>query len=334
MKTVHSKRFFLGAVASGVLAFLAASPATVHAQAGFPSKPVRVLVPFPAGGAIDSFVRTIAPELSAQLGGQPVLVINKPGGGSQIAAGDLLASPADGHTVFVAQTGDFSVNPHLYKNINYVPPRDFDGIGMFVRAPQVMLANPTGKINSVATLKSEMSKQGGSVLYGSFAPGTAPHLLGHILSKSASGGKFTHVPYKGFPPTMQAIMTNEIDLLFDAVPGTLNMQRTGKVIPLAIADTARNSHLPNVPTTAEIGFPQLVMDFWIGAAVKKGTPRAIVNRLNEAFAKAVAAPDVMKKFDDLGYSRVSMSAEQFDAFVNAEFQRMKPVIAETGVTVD
>jgi len=333
MKTVHSKRFFLSVAASSALAFLAGSPATVHAQGAYPNKPVRVVVPFPAGGAIDNFVRTIAPELASQLG-QPVLVINKPGGGSQIAAGDMLSSPADGYTVFVAQTGDFSVNPHLYKNFNYVPPRDFDGIGMFVRAPQVMLANPEGKINSVSTLKAEMVKQGAGVLYGSFGPGTAPHLLGHILSRSATGASFTHVPYKGFPPTMQAIMTKEIDLLFDAVPGALNMARTGKVIPLAIADKTRNNHLPNVPTTAEIGFPNLVMDFWIGAAVKKGTPRAIVNRLNEVFTKAVANPEVAKKFEDLGYSRVTMTPEQFDAFVNAELQRMKPVITETGVVVD
>lgn len=129
-------------------------------------------------------------------------------------------------------------------------------------------------------------------------------------------------------------MTKEIDLLFDAVPGTLNMQRTGKVIPLAVADTVRSNHLPNVPTTAEIGFPQLVMDFWIGASVKKGTPRPIVNRLNEAFAKAVAAPNNWKRFEELGYSRVTMTPEQFDGFVAAELQRMKPVIAETGVVVD
>ncbi len=333
MKTVHTKRFFLSLVASSTLAWLAGSPVAVHAQGAYPNKPVRLVVPFPAGGAIDNFVRTIAPELSTQLG-QPILVINKPGGGSQIAAGDMLSVPADGYTVFVAQTGDFSVNPQLYKTFNYLPARDFDGIGMFVRAPQVMLANPEGRLNSVSTLKAEMGKQGASVLYGSFGPGTAPHLLGHMLSRDASGAKFTHIPYKGFPPTMQAIMTKEIDLLFDAVPGALNMARTGKVIPIAVADKTRNSHLPNVPTTAEIGFPNLVMDFWIGAAVKKGTPRAIVNRLNEVFAKAVAAPDVWKKFEDLGYSRVSMSPEQFDAFVNAEFQRMKPVIAETGVVVD
>jgi tripartite-type tricarboxylate transporter receptor subunit TctC len=338
MKPLHSKRsFVLNAVLSGAAVLLASSAVQAQSQsqppAAWPTKPVRIVIPFPAGGAVDTFMRTIGPELSTQLG-QQVVIFNKPGGGSQIAAADILSSPADGYTVFLGQTGDFSVNPILYKNSNYITARDFDVVAMLVRAPQVMLANPNGKVNSVKTLKETMATQAGSVLYGSFGPGTAPHLLGHVLSRSASGAKFTHVPYKGFPPAMQAILTNEIDLLFDAVPGTLNMMRSGKVVPLAVADTQRNSHLPNVPTTAEIGLPQLVMDFWIGAAVKKGTPRPIISRLNQALEKAVANPDNLKKFSDLGYTRVTMSPEEFDTFVRAETAKMKPVIAETGVVVD
>jgi len=334
MKPLHSKRLFVrNLLLSGAAVLLGSSAVSVQAQPAYPTKPIRVVIPFPAGGAIDTFMRTISPELSVQLG-QPILIFNKPGGGSQIAAADVLSAPADGYTVLVAQTGDFSVNPVLYKTSNYLTSRDFDGVAMLARAPQVMLANAEGKVNSVKSLKETMATQGGSVLYGSFGPGTAPHLLGHLLSKAAPGAKFTHVPYKGFPPAMQAIMTKEIDLLFDAVPGALNMMRTGKVVPLAIADTERNSHLPNVPTTAEIGLPNLVMDFWIGAAVKKGTPRPIVNRLHEALEKAVANPENWKKFSDLGYTRVSMSPEKFDGFVRAESEKMKPVIVDTGVVVD
>jgi tripartite-type tricarboxylate transporter receptor subunit TctC len=306
---------------------------TAQAQGGYPNKPINVVIPFPAGGAIDTFMRIIAPDLGTQLG-QPIVIFNKPGGGSQIAAAALLTAPADGYTVFVAQTGDFSVNPTLYKNINYHPAHDFEGVAMLVRAPQVMLANTAGKVNSVKSLKDAMAARGTDVLYGSFGPGTAPHLLGHMLSKDATGAKFTHVPYKGFPPAMQAIMTKEVDLLFDAIPGALNMMKTGKVVPLAVADTHRNSYLPNVPTTAEIGLPNLVMDFWIGAAVKKGTPRPIVNRLHDALEQAVANPENWKKFSDLGYTRVTMSPEQFDTFVRAETEKMKPVIVDTGVVVD
>lgn len=318
-----------------LLACVAACSAGAQAQvqAPYPSKPIRLVVPFPAGGAVDNFARTIQPELSAQLG-QPVIIINKPGGGSQIAAADILSSPADGYTVFVAQIGDYTVNPVLYKRSNYLPPRDFDGVSMAVRAPQVMLANATNtKVNSLKTLKDTMALRGANVLYGSFGSGTAPHLLGHILGRDAVA-QLTHVPYKGFPPAMQALLTNEVDLLFDAVPGAVNMVRGGKVVPLAVADTQRNSHLPNVPTTAEIGFPGLVMDFWIGMSVRKGTPRTLINRLNEAFDKAVGQPDNLKRFTDLGYARVSMTPEQFDTVVRTELEKMKPLIAETGVVVD
>jgi tripartite-type tricarboxylate transporter receptor subunit TctC len=316
-----------------LFACVATCSAGAQAQGPYPSKPIRLVVPFPAGGAVDTFARTIQPELSVQLG-QPVIIINKPGGGSQIAAADILSSPADGYTVFVAQIGDYTVNPVLYKSSNYLPPRDFDGVTMAVRAPQVMLANATNtKVNSLKTLKDTIAQRGANLLYSSFGAGTAPHLLGHLLARNAAA-QLTHVPYKGFPPAMQALLTNEVDLLFDAVPGAVNMMRGGKVVPLAVADTQRNSHLPNVPTTAEIGFPALVMDFWIGMAVKKGTPRTIVTRLNEAFDKAVGHPDNLKRFTDLGYTRVSMTPEQFDTVVRTELEKMKPLIAETGVVVD
>ncbi len=323
-----------GLVALGVTALVAG--ASVHAQTpagGSSSKPVRMIVPFPPGGAIDTFVRTIGPELERQLG-QTVVIFNKPGGGSQIAAAEVLSSPADGHTVFVGQIGDFTVNPILYKNINYVPARDFDGVGMLVRAPQVMVANASGKMGSVKQLKDTLAANGSLVTYGSMGPGTAPHLLGHILSRQATAAKFTHVPYKGFPPAMQALMTQEIDLLFDAVPGTINMMKTGKIVPLAIAGTQRNSSFPNIPTTAEIGLPSLVMDFWIGAAVKKGTPVAIVNKLNDALQKAVSTPENAKRFTEWGYTLVTSSPSEFDAAIHAETERIKPVIVEAGVKVD
>ncbi|MBL8378405.1 MAG: tripartite tricarboxylate transporter substrate binding protein [Burkholderiales bacterium] len=335
MKPPYAKRaLVLQAIFSAAAVLLGCNTAPLQAQDTFPNKPIRVMIPFPPGGAIDNFARTIGPELSAQLGQQPLVIINKPGGGSQIAAADILNSPADGHTLFVAQTGDFSVNPILYKNSNYLPTRDFDGVAMLLRAPLVMLANVAGKLNGVKSLRDTLATPGGSVFYGSFGPGTAPHLLGHILSRNSPGAKFTHIPYKGFPPAMQAIVTNEVDLLFDAVPGALNMMRTGRVVPLAVAAAQRNSFLPNVPTTAEIGLPYLLMDFWIGVAVKKGTPRHIVNRLHEALDKAVASPENLKKFTDIGYSRVTMPPEQFDGFIRAETEKMRPVIVDTGVSVD
>lgn len=302
------------------------------AQDVYPSKPIKVVIPFPPGGAVDTMMRTIGPDLSAQLG-QPIVVENKPGGGAQIAAVAVTNAPADGYTIFLAEVGAFAVNPTLYKNIQYQPVRDFEGVAMLARTPMVLYGSPSGKINSLKTLKDAVSA-GDNINYGSFGPGTAPHILGHLLSRANPKGKFTHVPYKGAPPAFQAIMTNEIDLLFDGVPGTLNMIRNNKAVPFAVAAAQRSEFLPNVPTAAEIGVPAMQMDLWIGAAVKKGTSTAIVNRLNAAIEKVMAQPDTWKRFADLGWSRSPMTPAQFNGFIKSEIDGYRPTILETGVLAD
>lgn len=302
------------------------------AQGPYPSRPIKMVIPFPPGGAVDVLVRTIGPQLSAELG-QPIVVDNRPGGGAQIGASSVLNAPADGYSVFVAEIGAFAINPSLYKNLSYQPTRDFEGVAMLVRTPMVMYSGKAGKFHGVSALKDALAS-GRELSYGSFGPGTAPHILGHLLSRSVPGAKLLHVPYKGAPPAFQAIMANEIDLLFDGVPGTLNMVRNGKAVPLAVAAPQRSEFLPQVPTTTEIGFPAMQMDLWIGATVKKGTPPDIVNRLHAAIEKALSLPDIWKKLSDLGYSRTPMAPAQFNAFVESESHRYRPIIQETGVVVD
>ncbi|WP_058642821.1 tripartite tricarboxylate transporter substrate binding protein [Pseudacidovorax intermedius] len=298
----------------------------------YPSKPIRVVIPFPPGGAVDTLMRSIGPALSAELG-QPLVIDNRPGGGAQIGASVVLGAPPDGYTMFVAEIGAFAINPSLYRNISYQPVRDFEGVDMLTRTPMVMYGSPTGKLPSFKALKDAVAA-GADISYGSFGPGTAPHILGHQLSRALPKGKFTHIPYKGAPPALQAMMTNEIDLLFDGVPGVLNMVRSSKGVPLAVAAAQRSEYLPQVPTTAELGLPQLQMDLWIGAAVKKGTPPAIVNRLHAAFEKVLADREIWKKQADLGYSKASMTPAQFDAFIKSEIERYRPAIVESGATVE
>lgn len=302
------------------------------AQDAYPTKPIKIVIPFPPGGAVDTMMRTIGPDLSAQLG-QPIVVDNKPGGGAQIAAAAVTNAPADGYTIFLAEVGAFGVNPTLYKNIQYQPVRDFEGVAMLARTPMVLYGSTTGKINSLKAFKDAVAA-GVDINYGSFGPGTAPHILGHLLARANPKGKFTHVPYKGAPPAFQAIMANEIDLLFDGVPGTLNMVRNNKAVPLAVASAQRSEFLPNVPTAAEFGVPAMQMDLWIGAAVKKGTPPAIINRLNAAIEKAMSQPETWKRFADLGWSRNPMTPVQFNGFIKSEIEKYRPTILETGVLVD
>ena len=311
---------------------LAAFSVGAAAKDSYPSKPIKVVIPFPPGGAVDSFIRNIGPELGAELG-QPIVVDNRPGGGGQIGAAALLGAPADGYTVFAAEMGTYVFNPMIYKNISYLPLRDFDGVAMLARSPMVMFSSAGGQIKNFDALKSAM-QSGKELSYGSFGPGTGPHILGHLLTRLIPDAKMMHVPYKGAPPATQAIMANEIDLLFDAVPGTLNIMRNRKGIPLAVAATQRSEFLPNVPTTAELGLPNMRMDMWIGVSVKKGTPAPIVTRLHDAFEKVLSHPAVWKRFADFGYSRASMTPAQFQSFIASETERSRPLVVDTGVKVD
>lgn len=298
----------------------------------FPTKPIRVVIPFPPGGAVDTMVRAMGPELQAQLG-QPIVVDNRPGGGAQIAATALMQSPADGYTLMAAEVGTFAVNPSLYSKLNYQPERDFEGLAMLARTPMVMFGNPTGQMKNLDVMQNAL-RQGTAVTYGSFGPGTAPHILGHLLGKGFPKADLTHVPYKGYPPAAQAIMANEIQLLFDGVPGTLNLMRSGHAVPLAVASAQRSEFLPQVPTTAEIGLPAMAMDLWIGVVARKGTPPEIAAALSAALEKAITNPVVWKRFADLGYSHTPMLQGRFDAFIKSEVDRFRPIIKETGVVVD
>lgn len=311
---------------------VAASSLGAVAQDNYPSKPIKIVIPFPPGGAVDTMIRTMGPQLSAELG-QPIVVDNRPGGGAQIGAAAVTGAPADGYTVFVAEVGSYAINPSLYKKLSYQPTRDFDGVAMLANAPMVMYSSSSGKLPNLQALKDAMA-DGKDLNYGSFGPGTAPHILGHLLASNTPKAHLTHVPYKGAPPAIQAIMANEIDLLFDGMPGMLNMVRSGKGVPLAVGSDKRSEFLPQVPTTAEIGYPAMKMDLWIGASVRKGTPPAIVNRLNAAFEKAMTQPEVWKKFSDFGYSRTPMSPAQFQTFVESEINRYRPTILATGAVVD
>jgi tripartite-type tricarboxylate transporter receptor subunit TctC len=314
-------------------ALLAAACFGAAAEEPYPNKPIRIFIPFAAGGAVDTMIRLVGPDITAQLG-QPVVVENKPGGGAQIAASAMTSLPTDGYSLMAAEIGALAINPTLYKKITYQPVRDFDGVAYLARTPMVMFGSPTGPISGMPAFKAKLATPHANISYGSPGPGTAPHVLGHLLARANPKVAFMHVPYKGMPPAQQAIMSGEIDMLFDGVPGTLNLVKAKKAVPLAVAADKRSEYLPDVPTTAEIGYPNMVMDLWIGVVAKKGTPPAIVQRLHDAFEKAIAKPEVWNKLAELGYSRRTMSAAQFDQFIKAEIEHYRPLVIETGVTVD
>jgi tripartite-type tricarboxylate transporter receptor subunit TctC len=314
-----------------ISAFALCCFAAAAAAEAYPTKPIRIVIPFPPGGAVDTLIRTITPELTAELG-QPIIVDNRPGGGAQIGASVMMSAPPDGYTLFAGEVGAFAINPTLYKKFSYNPVRDFEAVASLVRTPMVMFSNASGRLNSVEAFKNALTS--GDIAYASFGPGTAPHILGHLLSKGNPKVNFTHVPYKGYPPAILGLLAKDVDLLFDGVPGVLNQTKSGKVTALAVAAPQRSPLLPNVPTTAELGQPKMVMDLWVGVVARKGTPDTIIQRLHAAFEKAMSSPAVWKKFSEFGYNRLSMTPEEFNRFIRAEIDKYRPIIVDSGAVVD
>ncbi len=301
-----------------------------HAQ-GYPDKPIRIVLPYPPGGAVDNTVRNLLPGLQKELG-QPLVVDNKPGGGAQIAAAAVLSAPADGYTIFALEIGVLTINPTLYKDIRY-GLKDFEPVTPLIRAPMVMFASSTDKVSSVDALNKLMAS-GDQISYGSMGAGSGSHILGHLLKKSQASSNLIHVPYKGAAPAIQAVMANEVDIMFDGVPNVLTLARSGRVKPIALAASQRSPYFPDTPTMAELGKPNIAMDLAVGVVVKKGTPDAIVKKVHDAFVAAIDDPATLKKFTDLGYSRSAMTPTEYGRYISSEMERLRPVVIDSGATVE
>lgn len=312
-----------------VPALLCAS--AVHA-ADFPSRPVRVVIPFTAGGQTDLVMRIMAPKLAEHLG-QPVVIDNKPGGGAQIAATAMLQAPADGHTLFAAPGGAFALNPSLYKKLSYDPVKDFQAVATLLTTPMVLFTSATSRVASIDAFRGAMAR-GESLSYGSPGQGTAPHLFGFVLGKSNPNARLVHVPYRGAPQMNQAVLAKEIDAVFDAVPGVLPLVATGQVKALAIASESRHPLLPDLPTLQELGLPRISMDYWMGVVTRSGTPPKAIETLHAAFEKALRDPGVLAQFSRMGYARLALPPQQFDELIRTELEKYRPIVRETGASVD
>lgn len=299
----------------------------------FPSKAVTIVVPFPAGGITDTIARAMGQKMSATLG-QPVVVDNKPGGGGQIAAGAVKMAPADGHTVFMAATEMFAINPSLYTKFSYDPVKDFTPITSLIAAPLVLVvpsASPATNVNELVQLAK--TRKGG-VNFASQGPGSIGHLLGELF-RGKTGGDFNHVPYKGSAPALQDVMSNQVDMMFDPVITTAPLINGKKLKPLAIAAAKRAPQLPDVPTLTELGIKGVEAGVWFGAVAKAGTPAPVVAKLHEAFTKALNDPEILKRFSDQGMQPFpSANPAQFGTFIQSEIGRWGPLVKASGATID
>ncbi|MEP9376898.1 tripartite tricarboxylate transporter substrate binding protein [Aquabacter sp. CN5-332] len=311
-------------------ALLGVAMSTSCFAAGYPDRPVTVIVPFPAGGASDSAARFITPKMSEVLG-QPVVVDNKPGANGGTGAQQMAKSPADGYTLLVGSIGVFAINPALYPNLAYSPQKDFDLLTVAVRTPNVLVATPNFPANSVKELIDYMKKNPNKVTFASSGIGSSDHLTAALFWQK-TGTQGVHVPYKGGGPAINDLMGGHADVSFQNLGSVANQIRAGKLKLLAVTAADRASVFPDTPTMKEAGVPGLEVYSWQAAAGPKGLPADVKAKLEAALMTALRDPEVKKKFNDIGFEVVANSPKEFAAF-QAEQQAMwKQVIDEGKIT--
>jgi tripartite-type tricarboxylate transporter receptor subunit TctC len=303
--------------------------AAVSAQ-GYPSKPIRAIVPWPAGGTVDGVARVIGPKLAEALG-QPVVVENRAGAGGSIGEAEAARAAADGHTVLLV-FDTHAVNHLLYKNPGYDPFKSFEHVSLLVTSPQALVAANNFAPASVAELAAYAKANPGKVTYATVGAGSSNHLNALLLSERA-GLDMVHVPYKGGAPMMIDLVGGQVNVMFVSAPQAIPQAKAGRIKALAIGSAQRIAQLPDTPTLAET-LPGFTAQSWVGMLVPAGTPKAVVARLHAAAVKALADAAARGKLESQGFDVVGSSPEDFLAFARAESDKWAKVIARFGVRVE
>jgi tripartite-type tricarboxylate transporter receptor subunit TctC len=314
-----------------VLGALAFAPLAAMAQA-FPSKPIRVVIPFVAGGSSDIVGRAISSKFQELLG-QPAVVENKPGANGSIAAEFVAKAEPDGYTVLVGSIGVFSINAALFKDLRYNPVRDFAPITLAVTTPNILITKPSLPVSNVKELVEYAKKNPGKLSYCSSGTGSSDHLTGEVFKQTAEITA-VHVPYKGGAACQTDIMGNQVDFSFQNLGAVTNYIKAGKMKALAVTAPARHPQLPEVPNAKEAGFGDLVVTSWQAAAAPAKTPAAVVARLNDAMVKTMKSPDVRERMNQIGFDVVAGTPEEFGKFMKAEVDRWTTVVQKGGIKAE
>jgi tripartite-type tricarboxylate transporter receptor subunit TctC len=296
----------------------------------YPSKPIRLVVPFPPGGLIDTMARLITPALSQELG-QPIVVENKPGAGGNLGPVELAKSPTDGYTLLMASP-PLTISPALYKTLPY-KPSDIQPVALFGQLPNVLMVHPESGIHSVADLVAKAKSSPGKLNYASNGNGTSLHLSAELM-KSLAGIHVVHIAYRGSAAGNMAVMAKEVDMMFDNLPPALPHINAGKLKALAVTTTKRHPLLPNVPTMQEAGFAQYQVSAWFGLAVQRGTPPEVSSKLQDALRKILAQKELAATIAARGVSVEFMDAAKTDEFMKADSARWQKVAKYAGITLE
>ena len=297
-------------------AFFSLTCATASAQS-WPTKGVRIVVPYPPGGGIDILARQLADKLSPQWG-QPVVVENRPGG-STIPGTDAVAKAMpDGHTLLLTTDASFSINPHLFAKLPYDAQRDFIPVTMLILLQQLLVAHPALPANNLQELIALAKARPGSLNYASYGSGSQPHLSGEML-KNRAGIDIVHVPYKGISLAVPAVMAGEVQLTFSGIASSIGPLKAGRLKAIAIGGPKRSPLLPEVPTFAELGYPEVETHAWFGLFLPAGAPREAVARIYQDAKRVLDEPEFrQKQLVDKGYDVVGSPPEGFEAFLKTD----------------
>ena len=334
-----ARRLILAALAPAWLIGLPLAPTGAHAQPAWPTKAVRIVVPFAAGGTTDILARSLAPELQKAFG-QPFVVDNKPGAGGNSGANEVAKSVPDGTTLLMGTVGTHAINAALYPKMPFDPVKDFAPVTQMAGVPNVLVLNPAFaqkyNINSVADLVRAAKANPGKFNMASSGNGTSIHLAGELF-KSMTGSYMVHFPYRGSGPALIDLIGGSVDLMFDNLPSALPQIKAGKLKALAVTSASRSAALPDLPTIAEAGGPALKgyeASSWFGLMAPAGTPPDVVTRLQQETAKALLSPALKERLQSQGAIPGGMSSAAFTSFIAAETQKWATVVKASGAKVD
>jgi len=305
--------------------------AAVAAQP-YPAKPIRIVVPFPAGGIADLFARVIGQKFN-ETWGQPVVVDNRPGAGGNIGAEIVAKSPPDGYTLVMGSIGTHSVNVSLFSKLAYDPIRDFAPVALVMEAEGLLVLHPSVPVKTVKELIALAKARPGQVAYASAGHGTAGHLSGELF-KSMAKVDMVHVPYKGNVPAITDLIAGQTSLLFATMPTVLPQVQAGRLKALAVTSSARSPAAPELPTIAEAALPGYSVTNWIGIFTPAGTPREAVSKLNGEIIRIMQAPDIQRRLAIEGAKFTAKTPEEFGAFVRSEIAKWAKVVKDAGIRVD
>ncbi len=328
----NARRTLLSSTALGLITMLGGLPGVAHAQDAWPSKPIRLVVPFTPGGVTDTSGRLIAEYLGKRLG-QQVIVDNKPGASGNIGTSLVKTAAPDGYTLVLGFDGTMVINPHVFAKIPFDTATDFAPIGKIGDATLILVANPDVPVKSLSDVIALSKSQQGGLSFGTSGTGGTPHIAGELL-KSRSNANLTHVPYKGGGQAMTDVLGGTIPLVYTAVAGAYGHIKSGKLRAIAVSSAQRTTALPDVPTFIESGIPDFVVNSWVGLLAPAKTPAAIVTRLNAELNTVLNDPTVHEKLRLMGIEATPGSAVQFNNEIKRDLARYGQVVKSAGIRIE